>query len=76
MVITLTPQLEAAIGEQARQRGLAPEILALEALRERFLPDKPPIEPRDDWERGLLAAARDWGLSLHDAALSSEGLYD
>ena len=30
MVINLTPQLEAALSEQARQRGVAPEIVALE----------------------------------------------
>jgi hypothetical protein len=34
------------------------------------------LQPRDEWERGLLAAARDWGISLPDSALSSEGLYD
>jgi hypothetical protein len=35
-----------------------------------------PLEPRDEWERGLLEAARNWGVSLPDSALSSEGLYD
>jgi hypothetical protein len=34
------------------------------------------LEPRDEWERDLLEAARPWGVSLPDAALSSEGLYD
>jgi hypothetical protein len=57
MVLNLTPQLEAAIGEQARRRGVAPEILALDALRERFLPSVPAVEPRDDWERRLFGAA-------------------
>ena len=30
----------------------------------------------DDWERRLLGVARDWGVSLPDSAVSSEGLYD
>lgn len=34
------------------------------------------FEPRDEWERELLASARDWGVSLSNEAVSSEGLYD
>jgi predicted transcriptional regulator len=75
MVITLDPELEAALNELARRKGVAPEALALDALRERFLAAGA-LEPRDDWERGLLEAARDCGVSLPDSALSSEGLYD
>jgi hypothetical protein len=37
MVITLGPDREAALNERARQQGVAPEILVLQALRERFL---------------------------------------
>jgi hypothetical protein len=76
MVINLPPQLEAALSEQARRRGVAPEILALDALRERFLPKVPPVEPRDDWERRLFGAALDCGVSVPDSALSSDGLYE
>jgi hypothetical protein len=76
MVINLTPQLEAALNEQARQHGVAPETLVLDVLRDRFLPKVPPIEPRDDWERGLLALAIDCGVSPPDSAMSSEELYD
>ena len=76
MVVNLTPQLEAALTEQARRRGVAPEILALEALRDRFLPKVPPVEPRDDWERRLFGAALDCGVSVPDSALTSEGLYE
>jgi hypothetical protein len=75
MVVTLDPQLEAALNEQAKHRGIAPEELALSVLRERLLV-APILEPRDEWERGLLAAARPWGISLSDAALSRDGLYD
>jgi hypothetical protein len=76
MVITLGPELEAALNAAARQQGVAPEALALHVLRERFLATATPLAPRDEWERGLLDAARPWGTSLPDAALSSEGLYD
>jgi ribonuclease D len=75
MVITLDPSLEAALKEQANREGVAPEVLANKLLRERLLATTR-LEPRDEWERGLLEAARPWGVSLSDAALSSEGLYD
>jgi len=76
MVITLGPELEAALNEAAHRQGVAPESLALNVLRERFLATAAPLQPRDEWERGLLEAARPWGVSLPDAAWSSEGLYD
>jgi predicted DNA-binding antitoxin AbrB/MazE fold protein len=34
------------------------------------------LEPRDEWERGLLSAAKDCGVSLSNSDLSSEALYD
>jgi hypothetical protein len=76
MVVHLPPQLETALSEQARRRGVSPETLALEALRERFLPTPPAVEPRDEWERRLFGAALDCGVSVPDSALSSEGLYE
>jgi hypothetical protein len=76
MVLNLSTQLEAAISEQARRRGVAPEILALDALRDQFLPKVSPVEPRDDWERRLFGAAIDCGVSIPDSALSSDGLYE
>jgi hypothetical protein len=75
MVINLDAELEAALTELARLRGIAPEELALNALRQRFLVAAA-MQPRDDWERGLLAAASDCGVSLSNEAVSSEGLYD
>jgi hypothetical protein len=76
MVITVDPDLEAALNAAASHRGVAPEVLALDVLRERFLGIGSTLQPRDEWEKGLLEAARDWGVSLPDSALSSEGLYD
>jgi hypothetical protein len=76
MMITLEPDLEAALSQVAETQGIPPETLALDVLRERFLDETVRLQPRDEWERGLLNAARDCGVSLPDAALSSEGLYD
>jgi hypothetical protein len=76
MVIDLGSELEAALIESARRRGVAPEVLALDALRERFLPAASMVRPRDEWERRLLGAATDCGVSLPHSALSSDGLYE
>ena len=75
MTITLGPDLEAALKERAAQQGVAPEALALEALHARFLGAALP-EPRDEWERRLLEAATDCGVSLSDESLGRENLYD
>lgn len=37
MMITLTPDVEQALTEYARQQGTTPENLALESLREQFV---------------------------------------
>ncbi len=74
MVITLGPELESALNEQARKRGIDAESLALDALRKQFL--SPLMQPRDEWERRLFAAASDCGVALSNEAVSSEGLYE
>lgn len=76
MVITLDAKLEAAVKELAERQGVAPEVLALNVLRARFLPATPAVEPRDEWERRLLGLAKNCGVSLSDLAVSSEGLYE
>jgi predicted transcriptional regulator len=76
MVIRLEPDLEQALTEHARRTGVTPETLAVDALRERFTATPPPLEPQDEWERRLLEAATDCGVSLPHEALSSDGLYD
>ncbi len=73
MILTLGPELEIALTDLARRQGVAPEALALAALRDRFLG---PVEPQDEWERRLLQAATDCGVSLPHSAVSSEGLYE
>jgi hypothetical protein len=76
MVITLGPDLESALNDLARQQGVAPEVLALNALRERFLAPALRVQPRDEWERRLLEAATDCGVALSHEAVGSEGLYE
>jgi predicted transcriptional regulator len=76
MVITLEPDIEAALKDLARKQGVAPEVLALNALRERFVAPALKVQPQDEWGRGLLAAASDCGVSLSNEAVSSEGLYE
>ncbi len=75
MSITLPPQLESALAALARERGVDPEALAVEVLRRELLPAAMPV-PRDEWERRLFAAAVDCSVSVPDAALSSDGLYE
>jgi len=75
MVITLDPELESALNEVARHKGVAPEVLALNVLRERIL-SMHVLVPRDEWEHELLKAATDCGVSLSNEALSREELYD
>lgn len=75
MVITLEPDPESALNDLAARQGVAPEILALNALRERFLASASPFQPRDEWERRLHRAASDCGVALSDEAVSSERLY-
>jgi hypothetical protein len=76
MVITLGPELESALREAANRRGVAPEVLALNALRERFLGIVSPVQPQDEWERRLLALPMDCGVTLSDSALSREAFYE
>jgi hypothetical protein len=76
MNIAVPPDLEAALAASAKVRGLTPEAIVIELLRERLVPARPPIVPQDDWERRLLSMARDCGVSLPPESLTSEGIYD
>ena len=76
MVITLTPELEDALKELASREGIAPDVLALKILRERLIALVQPVEARDEWERLIIQAGSDRGVSLPHEALSSKGLYE
>ena len=50
MILTLTPEIETALTEQARQRGITPEQLAMDGLRYLFaMPE--PSEEEEAWYR-------------------------
>jgi len=74
MVIRLTEDLEAALTEQAKRRGVSAENVALDALRDQFLENAGAHRPQDEWERKLFDAALDCEVSVPDWVLSSEGL--
>ena len=76
MVIKLGPELEAALTKAANRRGVALEVLALDALRERFMGSAGPLQPQDEWERQLLGLAKDCGVSLPDSAFQRELQYE
>lgn len=73
MVLSLPPQLEAALDDRAKRQGILPAELAVNILRQHLRPVPTAV---DEWEQGLLAAARDCGVSLPNEALTSDGLYD
>ena len=57
MVITLGSDLGSALIEQTRKQGVVPEILALNALRERFLASALPVQPRDGFASQMVRNA-------------------
>jgi len=78
MTITLTPDIERMLMQEAEKTGTTPEALALVKLRAPAPVDYraalPP--PRDDWERDLRSIAVDCGVSLTDEQVSRDSLYD
>jgi hypothetical protein len=79
MTITLTPDLEKIVLQNAREQGTTPDVVVINAVREKFglglLNYATIIEPRDEWERRLLRVGTACGAIVSDEALSSEGLY-
>ena len=63
MTITLTPEIETALADQAQKEGVAPEQLALNGLRTLFV--RPALTPD---ERLGLAAQVYAGLSKNEVA--------
>jgi hypothetical protein len=72
MTLTLDPKLEAALVESAKQRGVAPEALAVEILEAKVLP-KTLSEER---ERLIRSFGIPGGGSVPDSAFLAENLYD
>ncbi|HEV8713183.1 MAG TPA: hypothetical protein VGX03_10175 [Candidatus Binatia bacterium] len=65
MSITLPPDIEQVLVEHARKQGTTPELLALDSLRERFMPSPSPKGTTED--EGTLADF----LSAHIGILHS-----
>lgn len=83
ITITLTPELEAAIDQEARWDGKTPEAIVVEAIWDRLKQKvKPTIQlapeliPRDDWERLVLGIGSNAGGSLTNHQLSREVMYE
>lgn len=76
MVITLGPELEAALSAVAHRHGIAPEALAIKALRQQFVGMSLPVQPNDEWERRLFGAAIESGVSVSDSALGRDELHE
>jgi hypothetical protein len=77
MTISLSSELEAVLKDRAQRLGTTPEALAVRILQEMLGPvTPPPFEPRDDWERLVLAAGTNCGVVVSPSALTSDGLYD
>lgn len=76
MVLTLGPELEATVERLARSRGVDPAQFALNILTQRLLVLGKVPEPRNEWERRLLAIGTDCGVSLSNEALSREQMYE
>ena len=75
MTVTLTVELEQAIGEDARRRGVTLEEAALTALRERFLPELPFGGTEDnlsEWELEISAAALQVDAALAEQRKASQ----
>ena len=78
MTITLTPEIEQILTQEAEKTGTTLEAVALAKL---LMPA--PIDyritlppPRDDWERELRSIGVPCGVSLTDEQVSRESLYD
>jgi predicted DNA-binding antitoxin AbrB/MazE fold protein len=62
----LKPLVSLSLADKTRVK-VTVESESVEAVR---------LEARDEWEQRLVGLAKDCGVSLTDAAVSSEGLYE
>jgi CRISPR/Cas system-associated protein Csm6 len=79
MTIEIPPELEAQLREVARHQGTSPQELAIRVLAEKVTAEASALtqelQPRDEWERRLLSAAKPRGVVLPNDATSSDGIY-
>src|SRR6476620_1526447 len=79
MEITLTPDIERALLEQALRRGTTPEQLALESLRQQFVPpahneqNEPVVDAQGEGQGTLADFRADFIGVLHSSEHISGG---
>ncbi|GEM_PF-974754 len=71
MTITLSPEVQAVLERESRQRGITPESLVVAALCEKFALSPTALRAEDDWEKLILGVGTDCGVSLSHEALSN-----
>jgi hypothetical protein len=65
--ITLLPEIEAPLADAARKRGMTPESLAVETLRQNFPPSEPDrATTLYDYLAGYIGAVEGTGESLSE----------
>ena len=81
MTITLPPDLESTLTQQAQERGITLEQAIIEGLR-KVTPTpvagnpRAPWEPRDEWEALLFSAGVETGVTNTDAIATRDNYYD
>jgi hypothetical protein len=78
ITVSLAPDLEQAALAEAKRRGIPVQELTAEALRALLIArtSPPAAMSHGEWKRKLARLGVDCGVSLPDAALTSEALYD
>lgn len=77
LTLELDPDLEALLNDSAHKRGVTPEAIAVQVLREKLSTLQPEsLESRDDWERTLRSIATPRGFGLTNEQLGREEIYD
>ncbi len=69
MTVTLTPELERAVAEEAEKRGITAAEVVSDALQKKFLPEAlfgHTEDTLDEWELEISAAAVAVGLAPAD----------
>ena len=68
--------MEQALRGRAAELGTHPQCLVFNLLQRVFGLPEFDFTPKNEWEARLINGAKDYGISVPDESLSSEGLYD
>lgn len=72
MTLDLPEPLAAILSSRAEQKAMSREAFVIDLLTKLLVP----LQPRDEWERRLVALGTDCGASLTNEQLSREVMYD